>query len=167
MTYGVWTRELKLSPFDGCAIVLFQPMEARQSRQSDIPTVRIGAREASPDHDRQVGIAACNLRPGRLEIIADFSDEEIVYFTVPWNRGRSARLAIHVHRVVASLMQELAPVVFQMPDPIDPFHAAGRISVSRMTSAPSTDCADKARFASRTIATASFRFARAPSRVSP
>ena len=53
------------------------------------------------------------------------------------------------------------------PDQIDPFHAACKSRVSRMTSAPSRDCADSARFASRTIATASFRFARASSSVSP
>jgi hypothetical protein len=69
--------------------------------------------------------------------------------------------------MIASLAEKLAPVLFQMPDQIDPFHAACRIRVSRMTSAPSIDCADRALFASRTIATASFRFARASSRVSP
>jgi hypothetical protein len=41
-----------------------------------------------------------------------------------------------------------------MPDQIDPFDAAGRIRVSRMTSAPSRDFADNAWFALRTMATA-------------
>src|ERR1700728_4456518 len=72
-------------------------------------------------------------------------------------------LVIDVHTMVAPLAEEFASV----PDQIGAFHAAGRIRVSRTTSAPSSDSSDNARFASRTIATASFRFARASSGVSP
>lgn len=38
-----------------------------------------------------------------LQIIADFAGQKIVYFAMPRNRGRSPRLSVHIHGVVAAL----------------------------------------------------------------
>ena len=125
---------------------------------------RLGERRLNPPTTRPI---SRDLGPVNQEIVAGFSGEKIVHFPMPRNRRRPSRFAIHVHSVVAFLAQELTPVLFQMADQVHPFHSASKTRVSRMTSAPSRDCADSARFASRTIATASFRFARASSSVSP
>jgi hypothetical protein len=69
--------------------------------------------------------------------------------------------------MIAAFAVKLAAMPLQMADKIGTFQAAGRIRVSRMTSAPSSDCSDISRFASKTILTASSKFVRASSRVAP
>lgn len=77
------------------------------------------------------------------------------------------RASVYIDGVALPLAMKLAAMLFQMTDEIGTFQAAGRIKVSRMTSAPASESSDKSRFASKTIVTASSRFARASSRVSP
>src|SRR6185369_1153434 len=86
---------------------------------------------------------------------------------VPRNRRRSPGRAVDVDRVLSAFPQELASMLFEVADQVDSFHVGGRANDSRMTSEPSMACSAKARFASRTRATASFKFSRASSRVSP
>src|SRR5580704_19225799 len=75
--------------------------------------------------------------------------------------------ALFVYGVIAALPVEIIAMLFQMPDEFDAFHATGSISISRMTSEPFSDCSESSPFALRTIVTASSRFARASSSVSP
>jgi hypothetical protein len=96
-----------------------------------------------------------------LQIIADFAGQKIVYLAMSRNRRRSPRLSVYLHGVVAALQKQLAAMLRDMPGEIGAFQAVGRINVSRMTSAPASDCSDNSRFASKTMATASSRFVRA------
>ena len=66
--------------------------------------------------------------------------------------------------MAAALAEQLAAMPLQVSDEVNAFQTA-RVRASRMTAAPSSDSLDSSRFASKTIVTASFRFARASSGV--
>src|SRR5665213_1555841 len=83
------------------------------------------------------------------------------------NRGGQALLSVKVDGVVAALTTKFAAVLLQVANEIDALHAAGRMRLSRITSAPASDCSDISRFALRTMVTDSSRFTRASSRVLP
>jgi hypothetical protein len=51
--------------------------------------------------------------------------------------------------MIISLAKEFTAIAFEMPDHVDPLHAADKTKVSRMTVAPSKDCSASARFDSR------------------
>ena len=107
------------------------------------------------------------LRPWNLEVRANLAREELVHLAMTWDRRRLGGRPIDVHGVIASFAKELTAITFHVTNQIDPLHAAGSSNVSRITEAPSRDSSDIARFASRTRATASWRFSLASSRVDP
>jgi hypothetical protein len=69
--------------------------------------------------------------------------------------------------MIASFAKERAAMGEQVADEVDPFHATGIESGSRITSWPRIDSSANSRFASSTSATASLRFSLASFSVSP
>lgn len=106
------------------------------------------------------------LRTRNAEISADFLGEILVDFGVSGNCGCLSGSAVHVNRVVGSLSQQFAAVVFEMPDELAPLHPV-IFSGSRMTPGPAAASRARTRFASSTNSTASRKFARASSSVAP
>src|SRR5579862_6434943 len=94
-------------------------------------------------------------------IQADLAREEIVDLPMSGNRRRFSRCAVDEHGMFAAFPQQNASILLKMPDELEPFHAAGSSSVSRITSLPSIDSSERTRLASSTSATASTRLSRA------
>lgn len=100
------------------------------------------------------------------EVSANLPGEVIVDLGVTRHAGSLAGRTIDLDGLVAALSKQLATVRFEMADGRAPFHAP-TLSDSRITSPPPAASAMSSRLASSTIATASWRLARASSRVAP
>ena len=96
-----------------------------------------------------------------LKIATDFPRQELIDLTVPRYSRDLSRDLIDVERVACSFTQEDALIPGQMAHEVDAPHAAEMRSGSRITSAPARSSSASRRLASRTIRTASWRFARA------
>ena len=93
--------------------------------------------------------------------------EMLVDLTVPrYGRDLSSG-AVHVDRMAPTLSQQFAAVRFEVAHEIAALHPLAIFRGSRITSPSPTSSRARARLASRTISTASRRFARASSRVAP
>jgi hypothetical protein len=108
---------------------------------------------------------AADLRFWNAEILADLSGEVLVDFGVTRN-GRCPAGGTDEDRMASTLPKQTTTALLQVADQRAPFHAL-TLSVSRMTGPLPVDCWANSRLASRTIATASWRFARASSSVAP
>ena len=92
--------------------------------------------------------------------------EDVVDFGMPRDRGRFPVAAMDEDRVVASLAEKLATLVREVAQELSAFQPE-TTSGSRITGPEPSSSSANARFASRTRDTASSRFARASSSVSP
>jgi len=72
---------------------------------------------------------------GHLKILADLPGEVVVDFAMARNAGGFLGGAIQVNRVVASLTQQLAAVLFEMSNQVSALQAL-TFSSSRITSGP-------------------------------
>jgi hypothetical protein len=65
------------------------------------------------------------LKPSRLrntQVVANFANEMIVDFSVPWNGAASARLSVAPPRVAAAFAEQHAAMSLKVRNKIAPFH---------------------------------------------
>ena len=97
--------------------------------------------------------AQCRLMPapssgqGNFKILADLACCELQDFAVARHAGHLLLWTVHVDGVIAALTQELAAVTLQVPDQLEPLHAAPRSNGSRMTSWPRKSSSASSRLA--------------------
>src|ERR1035437_1403156 len=84
---------------------------------------------------------------GNIQVLANLACCELQNFAVAWHAGHLLLRTVHVNGVVAALAQELTAVTLQVPDKLQPLHAAPRRNGSRMTSWPHKSSSASSRLA--------------------
>src|SRR5436190_13050302 len=107
------------------------------------------------------------LRLGNIQIFADLLREKFDNLAMSRNGCGFLRATVDIDSVIGAFSQEFTTVLLKVAEQFTTLHAVVSASGSRTTSAPRNDSSANSRFACKTIATASFKFARASSSVAP
>src|ERR1039458_7557683 len=109
---------------------------------------KVQSRPGPSKEGHQCGLtSAPSSGQGNFQVLADLACCELQDFAMARHTGHLLLRTVHVDGMVAALSQELAAMMFQVPNKFEPLHVAPRSSGSRMTSWPRKSSSASSRLA--------------------